>query len=93
MSEGAFTTRGVTLRIWNYGDHHQQAKLAAGNVLSKLAGPEDYIYEIPRGTVRSDRTPLDAQLQQEIQSVSDAVVLNRYQALKRPRGKIAAYRV
>jgi hypothetical protein len=83
----------VTPRLWNYGDHPQPDKLAAGNVLVKLAGPGSYVYEIPSGAVHSDGAPLDSQLQQEIQSVSGPVVMDHYETVKEPRGKITAYRV
>jgi hypothetical protein len=83
----------LTPRIWNYGDHPQRETLAAGDVLVKLAGPGGYVYEIPAGAVHSDGVSLDSQLQQEIQSVSGAVVMDRYQAVKEPHGKITAYRV
>jgi hypothetical protein len=83
----------LTPRIWNYGDRPQQEKLAAGNVLVKIAGPGDFVYDIPAGAVRSNAGPLDAQLRQEIDSVSGAVTMDRYEAVKEPRGKITAYRV
>jgi len=83
----------LTPRIWNYGDHPQQEKLAAGNVLVKVAGPGNYVYDIPAGSVHTGGTSLDAQLQQAIQSVSGPVVLDHYLAVKEPRGKITAYRV
>lgn len=83
----------LTPRVWDYGDHPQQSKLAAGDVLVKLAGPGNYIYDIPAGAVHADGASLDAQLQQEIQSVSGPVVMDRYQPVKAPRGKITAYRV
>ena len=83
----------LTPHFWNYGDHPQEEKLVAGNVLVKIAGPGSYVYEIPAAAVHQDQAPLDGQLQQEIQSVSGAVVLDRYLAVKEPRGKITAYRV
>jgi hypothetical protein len=82
----------LTPHLWSYGDHPQPEKLAAGNVLVKRAGPQSYVYDIPAGAVNPGSS-LGTQLQQEIQSVSGAVVMDRYQALKEPRGKITAYRV
>jgi hypothetical protein len=83
----------LTPRVWSYGDHPQPEKLAAGNVLVKLAGPGSYVYEIPSGAVTSGAAPLASQLQQEIESVSGPVVMDHYEALREPRGKITAYRV
>jgi len=83
----------LTPRVWDYGDHPQQTKLATGDVLVKLAGPGSYIYDIPAGAVHADGASLDAQLQQEVQSVSGPVVIDRYQPVKAPRGQITAYRV
>jgi hypothetical protein len=83
----------ITPHLWNYGDRPQQEKLAAGNVLVKLASPGSYVYDIPAGAVHPEHPPLDAQLQQEIESVSGPVTMDRYQAVKEPRGKITAYRV
>jgi hypothetical protein len=83
----------LTPRVWNYGDHPQPEKLAAGNVLVKLNGQGSYVYDIPAVSVGSDATALEAQLQHEIQSVSGPVVMDRYQAIKEPRGKITGYRV
>jgi hypothetical protein len=83
----------LTPHFFNYGDHPQQEKLAAGNVLVKLAAPGSYVYDIPAGSVHSSDSPLESQLQQEIQSVSGPVVMDRYQAVTEPHGKITAYRV
>ena len=87
----------LTPRVWNYGDHPQPLKLAAGSVLVQIAGPGSYVYEIPSGAVQggeaSAGASLDSQLQQAIQSVSGPVVMDKYQAVKEPRGKITAYRV
>jgi hypothetical protein len=83
----------ITPHLWNYGDRPQPEKLAAGDVLVKLAGPASFVYDIPAGSVHPELSPLQAQLQQEIQSVSGPVVMDRYQAVKEPHGKITAYRV
>ncbi len=37
--------------------------------------------------------PLDAQLQQNVESISGPVVIDRYEAVKEPHGKILVYRV
>jgi len=83
----------LTPHVWNFGDRPQPEKLAAGNVLVKLAGPGSYVYDIPAGSVSAASSTLDAQLQQQIQAVSGPVVVDRYQAVKEPHGKITAYRV
>jgi hypothetical protein len=51
------------------------------------------VYDIPAGSVSAASSTLDAQLQQQIQAVSGPVVVDRYQAVKEPHGKITAYRV
>ena len=82
----------LTPRIWNYGDHPQEGKLAPGNVLVKTAGPGDFVYEIPASQIHPDAS-LDSQLQQSIQSISGPMVVDRYEAVKEPHGKIKLYRV
>lgn len=83
----------LTPHIWNYGDHPQPEKLVAGSVLVKPGDAGSYVYEIPATSVRPEASPLDAQLQQEIQAVSGPVVMDRYQTVKEPHGKVTGYRV
>lgn len=83
----------ITPFVWNYGDRPQPQKLAANSVLVKLTGPGNYVYEVPAREVRPGGAPVDAQLQQQIQAVSGAVTLDRYEAEKEPGGKIVTYRV
>lgn len=78
--------------LWNYGDRPQPAKLATHSVLVKVASPGSYVYDVPAADVRGV-APLGTQLQQQIQSVSGAVTLDRFEALKGQGGKIASYRV
>lgn len=78
--------------LWNYGDRPQPAKLATNSVLVKVAAPGSYIYDVPAADIRG-AAPLDAQLQQQIQSVSGAVTLDRFEAVKAQGGKVASYRV
>ncbi len=82
----------LTPRIWNYGDKPQQEKLQAGNVLVTVAGPGDFVYEIPAAQVVGN-TSLDAALQSQVTAVSGTAVVDRYEAVKEPGGKITAYRV
>ena len=82
----------LTPRIWNYGDRPQEEKLAPGSVIVKTTAPGDFVYEIPAAQIHTD-APLDAQIQQSVQSVSGAVVIDRYEAVKEPHGKIKSYRV
>lgn len=82
----------LTPRIWNYGDRPQDKKLAPGSVLVQTAGPGDLVYEIPAGQIRGDG-PLDQQLQQNVQSISGRVAMDRYETVKEPHGKIIFYRV
>jgi hypothetical protein len=58
----------------------------------KAAGPGDFVYEIPAVQIRGDG-PLDAQLQQNVQSISGPVVMDRYETVKEPHGKVISYRV
>jgi hypothetical protein len=82
----------LTPRLWNYGDRPQQDKLSPGNVLVKLATPGDLVYEIPAAQIHGDGS-LDAQLKQNVESISGPMVVDRYEAVKEPRGKISVYRV
>jgi len=82
----------LTPRIWNYGDRPQDEKLAPGSVLVKAAGPGDFVYEIPAAQIHGDGS-LDAQLHQNVESISGPVVIDRYEAVKEPHGKITVYRV
>jgi len=82
----------LTPRIWNYGDRPQDEKLAPGSVLVKAAGPGDFVYEIPAAQIHPGDS-LDAQLQQNVQSISGPVVIDRYETVKEPHGKITVYRV
>ena len=83
----------ITPFVWNYGDRPQPDKIAANSVLVKLAGPESYVYDVPVGNIHADGAPLEAQLEQQIQSVSGAVTMDNYEAVKEPGGKIINYRV
>jgi hypothetical protein len=83
----------ITPFVWNYGDRPQPDKLASNSVLVRLAGPGNLVYDVPARDVHADGAPLDAQLQQQIQAVSGAVTLDRYEAVKEPEGKIVTYRV
>jgi hypothetical protein len=83
----------ITPFVWNYGDRPQPGKLAANSVLVKLAGPGSYVYDVPAGEVHTNGTPLDAQLQQQIQVVSGAVTMDKYEAVKEPGGRVLTYRV
>jgi hypothetical protein len=82
----------LTPRVWNYGDRPQEEKLAPGSVLVKTTAPGDFVYEIPAAQIRPEG-PLDAQIQQNVESVSGPVVVDRYEAVKEPHGKITVYRV
>jgi hypothetical protein len=82
----------LTPKIWNYGDRPQQEKLAPGSVLVKTTGPGEMVYEIPSAQIRSE-DPLAAQIQQNVESISGQVVVDRYEAVKEPHGKITVYRV
>jgi hypothetical protein len=50
------------------------------------------VYEIPAAQIRGSGS-LDSQLQQNVESISGAVVIDRYEAVKEPHGKISVYRV
>jgi hypothetical protein len=82
----------LTPRIWNYGDHPQEGKLAPGNVLVQTQGGSDLVYEIPAAQIHSD-DPLDPQIKQSVEAVSGPVVVDRYEAVKEPHGKTKLYRV
>jgi len=82
----------LTPRIWNYGDRPQEEKLAPGSVIVKTTAPGDFVYEIPAAQIHTD-APLDAQIQQSVQSISGAVVIDCYEAVREPHGKIKSYRV
>lgn len=82
----------VTPFLWNYGDRPQPAKLATNSVLVKMAGPGSYTYDVPASDVNAV-APLKDQLRNQIQRVSGAVEIDRYQAIKDSDGKVASYRV
>jgi hypothetical protein len=82
----------LTPRIWNYGDRPQDQKLAPGSVIVKTTAPGDFVYEIPAGQIHAD-APLDAQIQQSVESISGSVVVDRYEAVNEPHGKTKFYRV
>jgi len=82
----------LTPRIWNYGDHPQEEKLVPGTVLVKAADGGELVYEIPVAQLHGD-SPLDAQIQHSVESISGQVVVDRYEAVAEPRGKIKFYRV
>jgi hypothetical protein len=83
----------ITPFVWNYGDRPQPDKLAANNVLVKLSGPGNLVYDIPAREVQAKGAPLQDQLQQQIQAISGAVTLDRYEAMKGSDGKVVTYRV
>ena len=83
----------ITPFVWNYGDRPQSDKLAANSVLVKLTGPGNYVYDVPARDVQSAGASLDTQLQQQIQAVSGAVTLDRYETVKESGGRIVTYRV
>ena len=82
----------LTPRIWNYGDRPQGEKLAPGSVLVKAAGAGDLVYEIPAAQIHGDGS-IDAQIQQSVESISGPVVVDRYETVKEPHGRIKFYRV
>ncbi len=82
----------LTPRIWNYGERPQDEKLAPGSMIVKTTAPGNFVYEIPAAQIHAD-VPLDAQIQQNVESISGAVVVDRYEAVKEPHGKIKLYRV
>lgn len=77
--------------LWNYGDRPQPEMLAAHNVVVKVTGPGSYVYDVPASDVQGT-APLDAQLQQQIESVSGLVTMDSVQPVKES-GKVTAYRV
>jgi hypothetical protein len=82
----------LTPRIWNYGDHPQEVKLAPGNVLVSTERGGGLVYEIPAAQIQADGS-LAMQLQQNVEAVSGPVVVDRYEAVKEPHGKTKLYRV
>ena len=82
----------LTPRVWNYGDHPEETKLAPGNVLVTTKGAGDLIYEIPAAQIRSDGSP-DAQIRQRVEAISGPLVVDRYEAVKEPHGNTKLYRV
>jgi hypothetical protein len=82
----------ITPFLWNYGDRPQPPALASNSLLVKVAGPGSYTYDVPASSVRAT-TPLKDQLQSQIQGVSGAVTLDRFEAMKGPDGKVASYKV
>lgn len=83
----------ITPFVWNYGDRPQPDKLAANSVLVKLTAPGSFVYDVPARDVHEGNGALEAQLQQQIQAVSGAVTMDRFQAVKEPNGKVITYRV
>ncbi|MFT4111664.1 hypothetical protein [Silvibacterium sp.] len=83
----------VTPHFYNFGDHPQQEKLVKGSVLVKPAGGGNYVFDIPATSVHASGGPLDAQLAEQIESVSGSVTLDRYQAITEPHGRVTEYRV
>jgi hypothetical protein len=82
----------LTPRIWNYGDHPQEAKLAPGSMLVKTQSAGDLVYEIPATQIQPG-VSLDDQIRQSVRAVSGPVVIDRYEAVKEPHGKTKLYRV
>jgi hypothetical protein len=82
----------ITPFVLNYGDRPQPPKLATNSLLVKVAAPGSYTYDVPASDVKAT-TPLKDQLQTQIQGVSGAVTLDRFQAIKGSNGKVASYRV
>jgi hypothetical protein len=82
----------LTPRIWNYGDHPQELKLAPGNVLVTPKGSGDLVYEIPAAQIHAGGS-LDEQIRKNVEAVSGPVVVDRYEAVKEPDGKTKLYRV
>jgi len=82
----------LTPRVWNYGDHPQEVKLAPGNLLVKTQGVGGLVYEIPAAQIHPEESVVD-QLRQSVEAVSGPVVVDRYEAVKEPHGKTKMYRV
>ena len=82
----------LTPRIWNYGDHPQDVKLAKGSVLVKTQGADGLVFDIPAAQIQPDGE-LDAQIRQSVEAVSGPVVVDRFEAVKEPHGKTKLYRV
>jgi hypothetical protein len=82
----------ITPFLWNYGDRPEPPKLASNSLLVKMAGPGSYTYEVPASGVKA-AAPLKDQLQTQIQRVSGAVTLDRFEPVKGSDGRIASYRV
>ena len=82
----------LTPRIWNYGDHPQELKLAPGSVLVTTKSAGDLIYEIPAPQIQPAQ-PVEAQIRRNVEAVSGPVVIDRYEAVKEPYGKTKLYRV
>jgi hypothetical protein len=83
----------ITPFVWNYGDRPQPDKVPPNSVLVKLAGPGSFVYDVPAHDVQAGGVPLNDQLQQQIQAVSGAVTMDRYDAVREQGGKIVTYRV
>lgn len=83
----------ITPFVWNYGDRPQPDKLAANSVMVKLTGPGTYVYDVPAKSIQNGTTPLATQLEQQIESISGAVTLDSYEAVRESGGKILSYRV
>jgi hypothetical protein len=83
----------ITPFLWNYGDRPQPDKLEANNVLVKMPSPGNLVYDVPVRDIQTDGPPLNDQLQQQIQAISGAVTLDRFEAVKESGGKIVTYRV
>lgn len=83
----------ITPFLWNYGDRPQPDKLAAHSLLVNLAGPGQYVYDVPVSEIRKDGPPLESQLEAQVESVSGAVKMDRFVAENGPDGKVTAYRV
>jgi len=79
--------------LWNYGDRPQPSKMAAHSLLVKMAGPGQYVYDVPISDIQSEGAPLQAQLESQIEAVSGPVKLDNFAPVKSSDGKVMAYRV
>jgi hypothetical protein len=84
----------VTPHLWKYRDKPEERQLTARDVLVRMSGANDFVYQIDADQVNVNASPdLSAALRDTIAPVSGAVVVDRFETIKDASGKVTAYKV
>lgn len=84
----------ITPHLWHYGDQPQLPKETRKSIVVHAQADGTLIFDIPASRVKTGPSnPVQPQLEQDVQQISGAVIVDRVEAVRDSTGRVTGYKL